>query len=141
MLNVYDSVSAYFPTESNIIKEFDKFIRLLKQKKILECFEIAEIIRKRAHMFHIQQLIKQLINIINREVNEIKSVIFELPKDNQIKHQFDIMLKLLNDSLRDKRVKIIWNNSPNSSKHNSRHHNNSANRHHHKPHYRNSHHK
>lgn len=142
MLNVYDSVSAYFPTESNIIKEFDKFIRLLKQKKILECFEIAEVIRKRAHMFHIQQLIKQLIDIINRELNETKSIIFELPKENQIKHQFDIMLKLLNDSLRDKRVKIVWNPSSNSSSNKNRHHSHShSHSHHHKPHHRNSHHK
>eukprot|EP01083_Nonionella_stella_P008125 23462_1 len=106
MLNIFDSASAYFPSDTNVIKEFDKFIRLLKQKKVLECFDVAESIRRRSVMFHIPHLMTHLLSISKQEMG---NVTFDLPKQKQLKHKLNILLKLIADSQKDHRVKIVWN--------------------------------
>ena len=116
ILSAYDSVASHFPTNNNVSKEFDKFVRCIKQKKICECFEIAQNIKAKAVNFHIPHLLKHLLSVIQKEK---ELICFDLPQENELKHQLDILNKLIYESQTDKRLKIEYfhkNNSQHTKK-------------------------
>merc|ERR1712228_485083 len=121
ILGAYDCVASHFPTNSNVSKEFDKFIRCIKQKKIIECFQIAQNIKSKAVNFHIPNLLKHLLSVIQKEKEMIS---FDLPLENEAKHQLDILNKLIFESQTDKRLKIQYfaNKNNNNNKHHHHHH-------------------
>ena len=90
MLAVYDSVSTYFPTESNVVKDFEKLVRSIKLTKggptattatatanghdhgtaaAAHCFAVAESIRRRSRIFQIPHLLHHLQSVVLNETD------------------------------------------------------------------------
>ena len=117
MLAVYDSVSCYFPTESTVAKDFEKLVRILKQKKTTimgQCFAVAESIRRRSRIFGIPHLLHHLNSVICNETKQlIDAINGDVSADPKAEAEKQLFLKqiralrqMVGRSLTDNRIVI-----------------------------------
>jgi hypothetical protein len=83
VLSLYENLSSYSPSETDLRKEFEKLVRSFKilisnaagnrERNLLiinECFTLSESIRQRAAIFHIPELVHSLKSIIDEQITQ-----------------------------------------------------------------------